>query len=167
VPLGYGFEILYQSFWTFFGVMVRVVDRATAQQVLWIIAAIWDVFPHFSLVGDLWYQGMYLEGKQAQIGLRLPGSGPETPSKTVWFRNVKISALISPCLPKYGSNGLEKRRVPRPFKARFVLPGALPVLGEICPTKGRYRGRFSDVPLFLRDMARNKGVIYEVFKKWG
>ena len=29
----------------------------------------------------IWYQGMYQEGEQAQIGLRLPGSGLETPSK--------------------------------------------------------------------------------------
>ena len=52
--------------------------------------------------------GMYSEGKQAQIGLRLPGFGPETPIKTVWFRNVKISARISPCLLKYDRIGLKK-----------------------------------------------------------
>ena len=34
--------------------------------------------------------GMYHEGKQAQIGLRLPVSGPETPSKVVrCFRQLK------------------------------------------------------------------------------
>ena len=79
---------------------------------------------------------MYFEGKQAQIGLRLPGSGPETPTETVQLRDVKISALISPCLPKYGCKGLEKRGSPRPFKARLVFPGGLPVLGEICTAKG-------------------------------
>ena len=67
------------------------------------------------------------EGKQAQIGLRFPYSGPETPYETVQFRNVKISALISPCLPKYGCIGLEKRGSPRPFKSRLVFAGALPV----------------------------------------
>jgi len=45
---------------------------------------------------------MYPERKQAQIGLRLPDSGPESLRKTTRFRNVKINALISPCLPKYG-----------------------------------------------------------------
>ena len=40
------------------------------------------------------------EEKQAQIGLRLLVSDPETPSETAKFRIVKISALISPCLPK-------------------------------------------------------------------
>jgi hypothetical protein len=70
---------------------------------------------------------MYYEGKQAQIGLCLPGLGHETPTKTVWFRNVKISALISLYLPKYGYIGLEKRGAPRPFKSRFVFPGGFPV----------------------------------------
>ena len=64
------------------------------------------------------------------------------PSKTISFRNVKISALISPCLPKYGWIGLEKRGSPRPFKSRLVFHGGLPVWGEICPAKGHYRGRF-------------------------
>ena len=75
-------------------------------------------------------------GKQAQIGLRLPGFGPETSCKAIWFWDVKISALISLCLPKYGCIGLKKRGSPRPFKARLVLPGGLPVLGEICTAKG-------------------------------
>ena len=52
--------------------------------------------------------GMCHKGKQAQIGLRLPDYGTETPSKTVWFWDMKISAVISLCLPKYGLIGLEK-----------------------------------------------------------
>ena len=82
-------------------------------------------------------------GKQAQFGLGLPDFSPGYPVKTVLFRKVKINALISPCLPKYGRIGLEKRGAPRPFKSRLVFPGGLPVWGEICPGKGRYRGRFS------------------------
>ena len=35
-------------------------------------------------------------GKQAQFGPQLAASGPETPSKTIGFRNVKISTLILP-----------------------------------------------------------------------
>jgi len=58
---------------------------------------------------------------------------------------VKISALISPCLPKYGWNGFEKRGAPGPFKSRFVFPGVLPVWGEICPKKGCYRALFLGV----------------------
>jgi hypothetical protein len=54
---------------------------------------------------------MYYERKEAQIGLRLPDSGSENHRKTVWFRKVKISAIISPCLPKYGWIGLEKMNV--------------------------------------------------------
>jgi len=34
-------------------------------------------------------RGMYHEGKQAQIGLILPGSGPENPWKAIWFWDVK------------------------------------------------------------------------------
>jgi hypothetical protein len=74
--------------------------------------------------------------KQAQIGLRLPVSGPENPHKPVRFWDVKISALISLYLPKYGYNGLEKRGSPRPFKARFVFPGRFACLRRDLPYKG-------------------------------
>ena len=120
-----------------------VVDPMTAQQVVGIIAEGVRHFPAFVPPRrSLDSEGMYHEEKQAQIGLRLPVSGPETPCKAVRFRKVKINALISPCLPKYGWIGLKKRGSPRPFKSRLVFPGGLPVLGAICPTKGRYRGRF-------------------------
>jgi hypothetical protein len=76
------------------------------------------------------------EGKQAQIGLRLPDSGPETSYETVQFRNVKISALISPCLPKYGRIGLKKRGAPRPFKSRLVFPGGFACLRRDRPCNG-------------------------------
>jgi len=108
------------------------------------------------ILGSWW---MYHEGKQAQFGLRLPISGPETPTKTVRFRNLEIRALISPCLSKYGLNGLEKRRSPRPFKLRLVFYGGLPVWGEICPAKGRYRGHF------FRAGLKNK-VICPIFLSW-
>ena len=115
-----------------------VVDPMTAQQVVGIIAEGVRHFPAFVPPRrPLDSEGMYHEEKQAQFGLRLPGSGPETPSNTVRFRNVKISASISLCLPKYGCKWLEKRGSPRPFKSRLFFLGSLPVWGEIGPTKGR------------------------------
>ena len=115
-----------------------VVDPMTAQQVVGIIAEGVRHFPAFVPPRrPLDSEGMYHEEKQAQFGLRLPGFGPESPCKAIRFWEVKISAIISPCLPKYGFIGLEKRRPKRPFKARLVFPGGLPVLGEICPARGR------------------------------
>ena len=80
--------------------------------------------------------GTKYEGKQAQIRLRLPVSSPETPSKPILFRNAKISALISPRLPKYGCNGLEKRRSPRPFKSRLVFFRGFACFRRDLPCKG-------------------------------
>ena len=119
-------EQMKKVFWSLFVgmaglVLARVVDPVIAQQVV-------KEFPFFLLpMRPLKSEGMYHEGKQAQIGLRLSGFGPEPPSKTVWFRNVKISTLISLRLQKYGFIGLEKRGSPRPFKSRLFFPGSLSV----------------------------------------
>ena len=131
-----GLKFGYYLFGIFFDEGPGCADFTTAHKEGRILAKNWEVFPHLSFLKMPMIGGISSEGKQAQFGLRLPDSGPETPSKTVRFRNVKISALISPCSPKYGCNGLKKWRLPRPFKARFVLPGGLPVWGEICPRRG-------------------------------
>ena len=75
----------------------------------------------FGITGDV------TQRKQAQFGLRLPDSGPENPSKPIRLQNVKISPCISPRLPKYDRNGLEKRGSPRPLLQRLIFPGGLPV----------------------------------------
>jgi len=51
------------------------------------------------------------------------------------------------------------------FASRLFLPNVLPVWSDLCQQKPAIDVVFSEVPLFLRDMARNKGVIYDVFKK--
>jgi len=108
--------------------LARGVDPVTAQLGVEIIAEGVRHFPAFVPPRrPLDSESMYHEEKQAQIGLRLQGFGPETPSKTVRFRNEKISALTLPRLPKYGCFGLKKRGSPRPFKSRLVFPGGLPV----------------------------------------
>ena len=87
--------------------LARVVDPVTAQQLVGIIAGGMRHFlPFVPPRRPMAWWGMYHKGKQAKIGLRLPVSGPEPPSKVVRFRNVKISDLISLCLPKYGCIGL-------------------------------------------------------------
>lgn len=126
--LKFGYYSLKKMFWNFFVVMDRVVDPVPAQQLIGIIA--WGVrrfLPFAPRRRCLVSGGTKYGEKQAQIGLRLPDSGPELPYKTIRFRNVKISALISPRLPKYGWNRLEKRGSPRPLKSRLVFPSGLPV----------------------------------------
>ena len=80
-------------FWNFFVMMDRVVDLVTAQQVVVIIAeGVGRLFPFIPRRRCLVSGGTKYGEKQAQIGLRLPGFGPEPPSKPIQFRNVKISA---------------------------------------------------------------------------
>jgi hypothetical protein len=52
----------------------------------------------------------------------LPGFDPEAPYKTVWFRNVKIRALIPPRLPEYGGLGLKNEGRPGPFNRVLFFP---------------------------------------------
>ena len=49
-----------RMFWNFFVIIVRVEDLATAQPMLGIIAGVRDIFPHLSLIDDLWDQGSVL-----------------------------------------------------------------------------------------------------------
>ncbi len=108
--------------------MFQVLNLATAQRGVGIIAGEMKLFPSFvSRRQPPESRGMYPVGKEAHFGLRLTVSGPENPCKVARFPNVKISALISPCLVKYGRIWLEKRGLPRSFKSRFVFPGVLPI----------------------------------------
>ena len=94
------------------------------------------IFFYFYVVKDACNRGHVPWVKTSPIWAPIAGLPSGKPCKAIRFLDVKISALISLCLPKYGLIGLEKRGPPRPLKARFGFTQWFPCLRRDLPCKG-------------------------------
>ena len=54
-------------------------------KLIWLVSVEYGTFPSFIPHQRCLLSGMYLRENKPILGIRLPGSDPETPSKTVWF----------------------------------------------------------------------------------